>query len=246
MASTPADGAGEPVEAKGKGKEEGERNKAGGGVLGRMWRGILGGREDYEKHLQYLSKEEAAVHARMRRLTRFSRRTVRNITVLSVVAEVHKQPCHIVYTDYRPTPLQHYVFPAGGDGLYLVVDENGKFREDSSEKSLNVLAPASGNDRKRENASTKESVNFLPCSAFHLSYNMLLNQLRSEDGKVDSTQILHNLNEYELPGFEESWKGNAGQHLPGWNQNAGISNGDNSALLYSTLKLNEKKWLHGV
>lgn len=32
----------------------------------------------------------------------------------------------------------------------------------------------------------------------------------------------------ELPGFEESWKGNAGQHLPGWNQNAGISNGDNS------------------
>ncbi|KAE8792776.1 Superkiller viralicidic activity 2-like protein 2 [Hordeum vulgare] len=65
--------------------------------------------------------------------------------------QVHKQPCHIVYTDYRPTPLQHYVFPAGGDGLCLVVDENGKFREDSFQKSLNVLAPASGNDKKREN-----------------------------------------------------------------------------------------------
>ncbi|KAE8779921.1 DExH-box ATP-dependent RNA helicase DExH9 [Hordeum vulgare] len=140
MASTPADREGEPVEAKGKGKAEGEK-KAGGGVLGRMWRGIFGGREDYEKHLQYLSKEEAAVHARMRRRTQFSRRTVHNIIVLSVVAEVHKQPCHIVYTDYRPTPLQHYVFPAGGDGLYLVVDENGKFREDSFQKSVNVLAP---------------------------------------------------------------------------------------------------------
>ena len=33
------------------------------------------------------------------------------------------QPCHVVYTDFRPTPLQHYIFPAGGDGLFLVVDE---------------------------------------------------------------------------------------------------------------------------
>ena len=29
----------------------------------------------------------------------------------------------MVYTDYRPTPLQHYIFPAGGDGLHLVVDD---------------------------------------------------------------------------------------------------------------------------
>ncbi len=34
------------------------------------------------------------------------------------------QPCHVVYTDYRPTPLQHYIFPAGGDGIHMVVDEN--------------------------------------------------------------------------------------------------------------------------
>jgi len=34
------------------------------------------------------------------------------------------QPCHVVYTEYRPTPLQHYIFPAGGDGIHLVVDEN--------------------------------------------------------------------------------------------------------------------------
>lgn len=33
-----------------------------------------------------------------------------------------------MYTDYRPTPLEHYVFPAGGDGLYLVVDSKGAFR----------------------------------------------------------------------------------------------------------------------
>lgn len=65
--------------------------------------------------------------------------------------QVHQQPCHIVYTDYRPTPLQHYIFPAGGNGLYLVVDEKGKFREDSFQKALNALVPPSEGNRKREN-----------------------------------------------------------------------------------------------
>ena len=36
------------------------------------------------------------------------------------VAQLHQQPCHVVYTDYRPTPLQHFAFPIGGDGLYMV------------------------------------------------------------------------------------------------------------------------------
>ncbi len=30
------------------------------------------------------------------------------------VAATHGSPCHVVYTEYRPTPLQHYIFPAGG------------------------------------------------------------------------------------------------------------------------------------
>lgn len=65
--------------------------------------------------------------------------------------QIHKQPCHVVYTDYRPTPLQHYIFPSGGDGLYLVVDEKGKFREDSFQKALNALVPVSEGDKKKEN-----------------------------------------------------------------------------------------------
>ena len=43
------------------------------------------------------------------------------------IAKLHSQPCHVVYTNYRPTPLQHYIFPAGGNGLHLVVDETGSF-----------------------------------------------------------------------------------------------------------------------
>lgn len=73
------------------------------------------------------------------------------------MVQVHHQPCHIVYTDYRPTPLQHYVFPSGGDGLYLVVDEKGKFREDSFQKALNALVPTSG-DRRKENGKGQRGI----------------------------------------------------------------------------------------
>ena len=55
------------------------------------------------------------------------------------IANIHHQPCHVVYTNYRPTPLQHYVFPQGGDGLHLVVDEKGKFREANFQKAMATL-----------------------------------------------------------------------------------------------------------
>lgn len=40
------------------------------------------------------------------------------------VAYLHHQPCHVIYTEYRPTPLQHYLFPSGGQGIHMVVDES--------------------------------------------------------------------------------------------------------------------------
>ncbi|KAG0244204.1 ATP-dependent RNA helicase mtr4 [Actinomortierella wolfii] len=55
-----------------------------------------------------------------------------------------EQPCHVVYTDFRPTPLQHYLFPQGGDGIHLVVDEKGQFREDNFQKALGALQEAAG------------------------------------------------------------------------------------------------------
>ncbi|KAL4621643.1 hypothetical protein ACB092_06G244100 [Castanea dentata] len=38
----------------------------------------------------------------------------------------------------------------------------------------------------------------------------------NSDGKVDTLQTLHNLNEDELAGFEEAWKGNVKGNFPGW------------------------------
>lgn len=60
------------------------------------------------------------------------------------IAKTHRSPCHVVYTDYRPTPLQHYLFPAGADGLYLVVDEQGAFREDNFQKTVAALTDTAG------------------------------------------------------------------------------------------------------
>lgn len=55
------------------------------------------------------------------------------------ICKSHDQPCHIVYTDFRPTPLQHHLFPAGGGGIYLVVNEKGEFLEDEFNTAMGTL-----------------------------------------------------------------------------------------------------------
>jgi ATP-dependent RNA helicase DOB1 len=69
------------------------------------------------------------------------------------ICHLHKQPCHVVYTDFRPTPLQHYVFPVGGAGLYLVVDESEQFREDNFMKLQDTFSKQkAGEGNKSANA----------------------------------------------------------------------------------------------
>merc|ERR1711977_2088 len=62
------------------------------------------------------------------------------------ITKTHQQPCHIVYTDFRPTPLQHYFFPAGADGVHLIVDEKGNFREDNFQKAMATIEDKKGAD----------------------------------------------------------------------------------------------------
>jgi len=58
------------------------------------------------------------------------------------ICRIKHQPCHVIYTEKRPVPLQHYLFPAGGDGVYMVVDEKGHFREDNFHRAVNALQKA--------------------------------------------------------------------------------------------------------
>lgn len=45
----------------------------------------------------------------------------------------------------------------------------------------------------------------------------------NSDGRVDTLQTLHNLNEDELASFEKVWTGKARQHLPAWNPGPDMS-----------------------
>ena len=55
------------------------------------------------------------------------------------IVKIKNQPCNVVYTDFRPTPLQHYIYPIGAEGIYLVVDEKGVFRENNFSKAIQVI-----------------------------------------------------------------------------------------------------------
>eukprot|EP00803_Ostreobium_quekettii_P000360 evm.model.scf_2577.3 EVM.evm.TU.scf_2577.3 scf_2577:12172-20282(+) len=70
-------------------------------------------------------------------------------------ANVHRAPCHVVHTELRPTPLQHYIFPSGSDGLYMVVDEKGTFREDNFQKASAEAQGESLQMQLRKKPSTK-------------------------------------------------------------------------------------------
>lgn len=71
------------------------------------------------------------------------------------IAKIHHQACHVVYTDFRPTPLQNYFFPAGGNGARLVVDEKGNFNEDNFNTVMKEVEDKKGADPADVNAKQK-------------------------------------------------------------------------------------------
>ncbi|EDO17207.1 hypothetical protein Kpol_1035p20 [Vanderwaltozyma polyspora DSM 70294] len=76
------------------------------------------------------------------------------------ICKIHSQPCHIVYTDFRPTPLQHYLFPAHGDGIYLVVDEKSTFREENFQKAMASITNSTGDDPNSADSRGKNGKSF--------------------------------------------------------------------------------------
>lgn len=65
------------------------------------------------------------------------------------ISQSHEEPCHVVFTDFRPTPLQHYLFPAGSDGIYMVVNEKSEFKEDNFQKAMGMIQDSHGDDLNR-------------------------------------------------------------------------------------------------
>lgn len=91
----------------------------------------------------------------------------------------------MVYTDHRVVPLEHYVFPSGANGIYLVRDANGKFRDDNVEKlrthfelsrnSKSVKSSREGTQKDKSNGDVFDVVNlvkekgFVPVIVFSFS-----------------------------------------------------------------------------
>lgn len=59
------------------------------GFFSRIWNGIFRlHNDDFEKRLQYISKEEAAVLGRLKRRSQTCRRTIRQLITFSIIFEV--------------------------------------------------------------------------------------------------------------------------------------------------------------
>ncbi|RCV29380.1 hypothetical protein SETIT_6G008700v2 [Setaria italica] len=79
------------------------------------------------------------------------------------ICRLHKQPCHAVSTDFRSTPLEHYVFPVGGSEMHLIVDEDGQLREDNFVKLQDTFTKQ--NNRCSGENSSNSGIHFVGPSA---------------------------------------------------------------------------------
>uniref|UniRef100_A0A7N0VE07 Uncharacterized protein n=1 Tax=Kalanchoe fedtschenkoi TaxID=63787 RepID=A0A7N0VE07_KALFE len=60
------------------------------GIISRLWNGIFRVHgDDFEKRLQHISKEEAAALSRLKRRSQRRRRILRNLLMVSALAEVN-------------------------------------------------------------------------------------------------------------------------------------------------------------
>lgn len=91
----------------------------------------------------------------------------------SWIATIHRQPTHVVYTDYRPTPLVHYAFAR--DGLHLVVDEESKFRANNFDTAVAKVAATSSSNNANDKSSLTSILSHVraaelqPCIVFAFS-----------------------------------------------------------------------------
>ncbi|BAT75912.1 hornerin-like [Vigna umbellata] len=70
-------------------------------------------------------------------------------------------------------------------------------------------------EESKEADSSKREASHLISRGIHGKGHSLSKKLHS-DGRVDTMQTLHNINEEELTGFEEEWKKKGQNYMPGW------------------------------
>ena len=71
------------------------------------------------------------------------------------IVHLHNQACHIVSTEYRPTPLKHYIYPVGTPDIQIVVDEQTNFLEANFNKAMSSLKELNPSQRQNGRSNSK-------------------------------------------------------------------------------------------
>lgn len=123
------------------------------------------------------------------------------------IKKIHHQECRVVYTEYRPTPLQHYMYPSNGDGIHLIVNEAGKFSDDNFHEVMKTLGTSNLEEevlttkKKRKRSNKEQDLTNL--------VNMIMNQgfgpcIVFSFSKKDCEKFAKRLSKLELASPEES------------------------------------------
>ncbi|PWA84671.1 hypothetical protein CTI12_AA157010 [Artemisia annua] len=119
------------------------------GILGRIWTSLfrLGSGDDFEKRLQYITKEEGSIVMRMKRRAMRWRRTARNLIIFSVLIELVAIGYAIMTTrtvdmEWRMRSLRvlpMFLLPALSFALYYGLQSFTKFCDRRDQKTLEKL-----------------------------------------------------------------------------------------------------------
>ncbi|XP_078446149.1 uncharacterized protein At2g24330-like [Wolffia australiana] len=135
------------------------------GFLSRIWNAIFRGRgDDFEKKLEYLSKEEASVHSRMKKRAHKWRTTARNIVLFTVTLEVVAIAYAFIATRTPDLSWQRrarhvfpmFALPALSFGFYYVLGSLTRLLDQKDQKTLERLRT----ERQAKIDELKERTNF--------------------------------------------------------------------------------------
>nr|XP_027202164.1 uncharacterized helicase C17H9.02-like [Dermatophagoides pteronyssinus] len=77
------------------------------------------------------------------------------------IAKIKNSPCHVISTNFRPTPLRHYLFPSGGNHLILVQNELRKFQYNNVKHALESINETDNTAEPKKKRRFKEDSNQL-------------------------------------------------------------------------------------
>lgn len=117
-------------------------------IFSRLWNGIFrGGKEDFEKRLEYLSKEEASVHAKSKRRAQNWRKIARMLIIYSVILEIGALGIAVMSTRSPDLTWQNrasrvlpvFALPGISAIIYKTLASYFRMRENKDQKTLENL-----------------------------------------------------------------------------------------------------------